>query len=229
MALWVSAKAAADPDTVIKWSLFGEHAEALQADVRAQDEPGERPKKRGSTEAVEIPEKDCSTHTICSDFSEAPDPSLTLPRLIARSTGGIYAGTVIAVTPGFYLQAPAELLTVSVDEVLHAASAHPQAPPQLYLLYGVAHFRIGAYSFCGQWSDRWGEPVAGNRILIFADESVQPDRGFILPSAENQLLMETKSGLYVPAALRRPGAPLEVTTFGEAVAVVRQAVAAAEP
>jgi hypothetical protein len=41
--------------------------------------------------------------------------------------------------------------------------------------------------------------------------------------------METKGGLHVPAALQRADAPLKISTFGEALSAVREAVAVAKP
>jgi hypothetical protein len=230
VSLWVSAAAAADPDTVIKWNLFGELDEhdSLRGHIGREKERTEHPKSGASGQVAEIPEKDCPSHTVSSSFSQAPDPSTTLPHLIASSTTGIYAGTVTAITPGFYLEAPAELLTVSIDEVLRGPSDHQRPPLQIYLFYGVAHFRIDSYYFCGLSSDGLGDPVVRGRILVFTD-ALALDTSLFLPSVENQLIFETKTGLRVPAALQRTGAPLKVTTFDTALDIVRQAVAEAKP
>jgi hypothetical protein len=126
-----------------------------------------------------------------SSFYQAADPSETLSRLVASSTDGVHAGTVTAITPGFLGEVPAELLTVRVDETLRAASGLPQPYPQLYLFFGVAHFRIGSYYFCGQPGDGRGEPAVGSRLLVFIDAWARPATAFAVPSAENQLIFET--------------------------------------
>lgn len=230
-SFWVSAKAAADPDKVIKWELFGETdpSDSLHSNLRAENERSEHPKNANSGQVAVIPEKDCPAHTMTSVFYQGADPSETLPRLIASSSGGVYAGTIAAVTPGFLLEAPAELLTVRVDETLRGASGLRQPYSELYLFYGVAHFRIGSYYFCGQPSDSWGEPAVGNRVLVFVDEWARPSTAFVIPSAENQLIIETKKGLHIPQALEREGAPLRVTSFDAAVEAIRRTLAGAQP
>jgi hypothetical protein len=222
-SFWVSAKAAADPESVVKWELFGETngTDSLHASIREENERSDHPKNANSGQVAVIPERDCPSTTISSVFGQGADASATLPKLIAGSTGGIYAGTVTAVTPGFLLEAPAELLTVRVDETLRGAAGLRQPYSELYLFYGVAHFRIGSYYFCGYPSDKWGDPVVGSRVLVFVDEWARPSTAFVIPSAENQLILETKKGLYIPRALEREGAPLHVTTFDAAVEAVR--------
>lgn len=230
-SFWVSAKAAADRDNVLKWELFGETTkdDILHGYVQLENERAEHPKNGNSVDVEGIPEKSCPNHTVSSIFSQATDPAETLPGLIHGSLGGIYVGTVIAVTPGFILQAPAEVLTVRVDEALVGLPAPRATYSQLYVAYGVAHFRIGTYYFCGLPSDSWGEPEVGNRLLVFVDRWARPGSAFVLPSVENQLIIQTSQSLHLPAALDKKGASPDLKTFDAAVETVRLAIKRAQP
>lgn len=98
---WVSAKAAADADHVVKWNLFGDTSEdsSLHAAIREQDQAAAAP-KGGGADVVVVPESHCPSITISSVFSENPDrPAETLDDLIANSIG-VYAGAITAITPG---------------------------------------------------------------------------------------------------------------------------------
>jgi hypothetical protein len=230
-SFWVSAKAAADPDSVVRWELFGETdaKDSLHANIREENERSDHPKNASSGQVAVIPEKDCPSHTMSSLLHQGADPSATLAQLIASSTGGVYVGTVTAVTPGFLMEAPAELLTVRVDETLRGASGLRQPYSELYLFYGVAHFRIGSYYFCGEASDSWGEPATGSRVVVFVGAWARPSAAFVAPSVENQLIIETKKGLHVPLALEQEGAPLHGATFDAAVETIRRTSTGAQP
>ncbi len=219
---WVSAKAAADADHVVKWGLFGDTSEegTLHSDIRYQEKTATAP-KHGSSEVVNIPESQCPSITIASSFSETPDrPAYTLDQLIANSIA-IYAGTIVAITPGFASEVPSELLTLKVQEVLRQPEPATSFP-YLHLFYGVAHFRIGTYSFCGRPSSAWGEPEIGDRLLVFVYRWVRQGEPFVSP-VEKQLIFGTKRGLQVPAGLG--GDPrLRVGDFPALVSAVRQAI-----
>jgi hypothetical protein len=229
-SFWVSAKAAADRDNVLKWELFGETTkdDVLHGYLQLENERAEHPKNGNAVDVEAIPEKSCPNHTVSSVFAQAADPAETLAGLINGSLGGIYAGTVIAVTPGFILQAPAEVLTVRVDEALVGLPAPRATYSQLYVAYGVAHFRIGTYYFCGLPSDSWGEPEVGNRLLVFVDRWARPGTAFVLPSVEDQLIIQTSKGIHLPAALGKKGALSGVKTFDAAVEAVRLAIKGAQ-
>jgi hypothetical protein len=220
---WISAKAAADQDRVLKWELLGDSNEAeplLQGIIRAQEQS--RQATRGSAEVANVPESQCPSHTISSNSSAMPDlPAQTLDDQVANSIG-IYTGTITAVTPGFAVTAPSELLTVKVEDTLRAAVDQPAPLTDLQLFYWVAHFRIGSYIFCGEPSSAWGEPQVGDQVLVFVYRWVRQGQSFVSP-VENQVVFSTKKGLYVPLPLGHDER-LHVNNFGAVVGAVRQAV-----
>lgn len=220
---WISAKAAADPGRVLKWELLDDSNEPnpmLQGTIRDEEAAGQA--TRGSAEVANAPESQCPSHTISSDSSATPDrPAETLDDLVANSIG-IYAGTIAVVTPGFAVSAPSELLTVKIEDTLRAAIDQPAPLTDLQLFYGVAHFRIGSYIFCGEPSSGWGEPQAGDQVLVFVYRWVRQGQSFVSP-VENQLIFGTKKGFYIPLPLRHEER-LHVNNFGAVVDAVRQAV-----
>ncbi|HLX09969.1 MAG TPA: hypothetical protein VKY89_19095, partial [Thermoanaerobaculia bacterium] len=218
---WISAKAAADPDRVLKWELLDDSNAAnpsLQGSIRDQEQA--RQATRGSAEVANVPESQCPSHTITQP--DTPErPAETFADLVANSIG-IYAGTITAVTPGFSSNVPSELLTVKVEDTLRAAVDQPVPLTDLQLFYGVAHFRIGSYIFCGLSSSGWGEPQVGDQVLVFVYRWVRQGQSFVDP-VENQLVFGTKKGLYIPVPVRRDER-LHVNKFGAVVDAVRQAV-----
>ena len=165
-ALWISAKAAADPAKVLGWELLGtpESESPLHDEVLRQKAlPHE---KHATGEVADIPEGQCSSHIVDSGFTAAMEPPAnTLDDLIHNSIG-IYAGTVEAITPGFSFHSPYSLLTVKIPGTLREPESGPV--DTLFVLHPVSHFRIGDYNFCGAASRIFGEPRLGDQVLVFA-------------------------------------------------------------
>jgi hypothetical protein len=223
-AIWVSAQAAADPDHVVKWELFGETSDESSLHSVIRDRTKSLPTKEGKDASVgEVPESQCPDFTVSSAFSHlsASDrPDATLNDLVDNSIG-VYAGTITGQTPGFSFEVPSTILSVAITQTLRTPGS--SVPPStLYLLSPVAHFRIGPYIFCGEQSSSTGEPEVGDQVIVFVYQWVKSGTALVAPQA-NQLIVASRNGLRVAPALRGD-TRLQVNSFNAILGAVTQAI-----
>jgi hypothetical protein len=220
-ALWISAKAAADSAKVLRWDLLGtpESESPLHDEILRQAAlPHE---KHATGEVADIPEGQCSSHIVDSGFTAALEPPAdTLDDLIHNSIG-IYAGTIEAINPGFSFHSPYSLLTVRIGETLRAPESG--AADTLFVLHPVAHFHVGDYNFCGAASRIFGDPQAGDQVLVFVYQWLGGTRTTVAP-VWNQLALESRGKLFLPPSLAG-GARPKSGTFNDVLEVVRRRIA----
>jgi hypothetical protein len=200
-ALWVSARAAVDPQTVLNWDLVGGR-DGLRKDVERQREKLEKAGSLGSAlpdlPVRLIPEADCEVEIDLVDDRGGPGSSQSLADL-TRNARTIYRGVLRSVDPGFSSGVPSSLLTVEVSEVIKGSPGW--VGKRVFVDHPVAHFAIGPFLFCN--ATKGFEPVAGDAILLF-DYTGPIGRGdrLFAPSKEQVFFESRGGGLFLPERLR---------------------------
>lgn len=220
--LWVSARAAAAEQGVLRLDVIGEPA-ASSLGRLIEQQRRERVFAESSVQGPRIQriaDSACHSTTLSTaDFGGGSQPSETFGDLL-RHALGIYSGRIVAIEPGFMAGVPASLLTVEVEDVLR--SAEDSAPDVLYILYPFARFSIRGYTFCGGLSASTFDAKSGDRVLIFPYMgSVSREAQLAAPRGE-QMFFESATGeLFVPPALRNDPALRGVRSLDEIAERVR--------
>lgn len=200
--LWVSAAAAADPETVLNWNLLGLSSHSpLGVEIQAQrealgDETGAK-RAASETEVRWIQDRECRSRLEVLDHRGGDDPSSSLEDLLAHSKN-IFWGTLRSLTPGFTSGAPSTLLEIEVEGCLRGNDA--DSGQTVYISRPTAAFSVGYFQFCS--SGGW-RPSVGDRVLIF--DYIGP-RGvgasLYLPREEQMIFASGKAGLILPPQLQ---------------------------
>jgi hypothetical protein len=199
--LWVSARAAADPDSILDWDLLGrERSSFLRGAVEAQQEQAENV-GLGQSGAPDlsvrpIPAAECRDSTLSSEDEGA---AVSFRNLVDGAQR-ILRGVVRSVEPGFFTGDPSTLLILEVEEIL-GQSAPPDVT-RIYLAYPTAHFAIGPYRFChGEQSYL---PAAGDRVLFFdALGPMDPDGRFFAIQRRQVFFENRAGGLILPDVMKK--------------------------
>lgn len=173
---WIAAEAATTRSGELDYNVFapglGEIVRTQAINVTA---------RRAESADASTP---CPTFTVASD--DGPPAAMSTWSSALENSDAVVSGTVVAVTPGFFMVAPASMLTVRVDA---AAGSHAAYPSGLTLMvrYMGADFQIGSSRFCNGGSRmRAGEsflPKVNDRILIFAFG--EPRQSYLAARDEN--------------------------------------------
>jgi hypothetical protein len=199
--LWISAEAVADEQEIINLDLLD--SPSLRAYVEMQRRNlGHGLEKAGAGErptVVDIPFSECPTSQYSTDQGHRGGmaPASTLSDLAANSLA-ILRGTIRTIDPGFDGGDPASLLGVEISKAIKGSA--PQ--PLVYVLYPVAHYKIGPLYFCN--TRKGFEPSPGDQVLFF-DNTGPVDREQILfaPHLKQILFQRGQGGgLFLPAQLK---------------------------
>jgi hypothetical protein len=218
--LWVSARAAVDPDSILSWDLLGgEQTSLLRGAVDAQREQVENagPGPAGAPDfsVRPIPAAECKDSILSFEDDGA---AVTFQQLV-EGAQGIFRGVVRSVEPGFYTGLPATLLTLEVEEGV----GEPAAPSvtRIYLAYPTAHFAIGPYRFCR--GEKSYLPAVGDRMLFFdALGPLDPEGHFFAPARRQVFFEDRAGGLILPDVMKQDRKLADRTGLDEIVSLVRR-------
>jgi hypothetical protein len=199
--LWISAEAVADEQKVINLDLLDSPSLRTYVEMQRRGlgdgiekaEAGEKPS------VVSVPLSECPNSQYSTDQGHrgGTGPTSTLADLAANSQA-ILRGTIRSIDPGFDGGVPASLLGVEVSTAIKGSAPRSM----VYILYPVAHFKIGSLYFC---NIRKGfEPRPGDQILVF-DYTGTIDRDQILFAPHLKQILFQKGqggGLFLPAQLK---------------------------
>lgn len=212
--LWISAEAVADEEKIVRLDLLDSPALEMYVEKQQRERPSREQSRRGEKPSVAtISPSECVSTQYSTGQSHrgGPGSKSTLSDLMAGSQT-ILRGTIRTVDLGFDGGVPASLLGVEVSAAIKGS-----APDSLvYVLYPVAHFRIGPLHFC---NTRQGfEPRPGDQILLF-DSTGTVGRDHILFAPHiNQIFFQGRDGtLFIPAPIRRSSGMDTIRTLDEVV------------
>lgn len=215
--LWISAKAVADEEKIVRLDLLDSPALEMYVEKQHREleesTPPERSWRGGKPPVMIIPPSECKSTQYSTGQSHrgGPGPKSTLSDLLANSQA-ILRGTIRTIDLGFDRGVPASLLGIEVSAAIKGS-----APESLfYVLYPVAHFKIGPLYFC---NTRQGfEPHPGDQILLF-DSTGTVDREDVLFAPHlNQILFQSQGGtLFIPAQIRSSPGMDTIRTLDEVV------------
>ncbi len=217
--LWISAEAVADEQEFINLALLD--SPFLQKEVEKQRrelgdliaaEKKSRAGEKPSVVTIPLSECESTQYSTGQGHRGGTGASSTLSDLTANSQS-ILRGTIRTIDLGFDGGVPASLLGIEVSEVIKGSAPEPL----FYVLYPVAHFRIGPLYFC---NTRQGfEPRPGDQILLF-DYTGTVDRDQVLFAPRlNQILFQSQGGsLFLPNQLRSSPGMGTIRTLDEVVA-----------
>lgn len=220
--LWVSARAAADPDSILDWDLLGrERSSLLRGDVEAQQEQVENagPGQAGAPDhsVRPIPAAECKDSILILS-SDDEGEKLAFEKLVDGAQR-ILRGVVRSVEPGFYTSLPASLLTIEVEEGF--GESVPPDVTRIYLAYPTAHFAIGPYRFC--LGEKSYLPAAGDRVLFFDALGPRDREGRFFATQRRQVFFEDGAGgLILPYAMKQDRKLADRTGLDEIVSLVRR-------
>lgn len=220
--LWVSAQAAADDKTVLKWELFDGHSPTRDI-VERQWEGVE---SKGGSKALQdgmrvepLDHGNCEPQVLLVDHLNDQSPAQSF-RVLLQYSKNIFEGTVVAVEPGCYRGAPASLLRVKINRWLRASEEYADAT-YLYVYHSAAHFKIGPFEFCG--NSPGVEPKAGNGILVFDFAGLATKDPMLLTPGDDKVFIGTSSGaLTSPKQLRKDPFISKATSLKDLTALARK-------
>ena len=222
--IWVSARAAADGQTILKWDLFGDDP-LLRQVVERQRQKLEGNSGRQKTSATDatvhlLPQDNCEAPILQSDHLTDEHPAQSLQDLL-RDSKNIFKGTVLGVEPGFYRGAPASLLKVRVDDWIRSSNDYGSRT-DLYVYHSATHFRIGPYEFCGYSPDV--EPKVKDRVLIFDSAGPMMADSVLLTPRDEKVFAETPARrLALPKQIRQDPLLSRASSLDEIIEIVRHA------
>lgn len=215
--LWISAEAVVDEQKIIDLDLID--SSFLEKEVESQlrkltnrlltekCETGTKPS------VVTIPSSECKSSVYSSDQSHrgGTGSTSTFSDLKANSQS-ILRGTIRTIDLGFDGGVPASLLGVELTAAIKGSAPEPL----FYILYPVAHFRIGPLFFCN--TKRGFEPRRGDQILLF-DYTGTVDRDDVLFAPRlDQIFFQGQDGvLFLPTELRSSPGIGALHSLGEVV------------
>lgn len=201
--LWVSARAAADPDSILDWDLLGrEQSSFLRGVVEAQQKQVENA-GTGQAGASDlsvrpIPAAECKDAILILSGDDEGE-KIAFEKLVDGAQR-ILRGVVRSVEPGFYTGLPNTLLTVDIEEAV-GESAPPDVT-RIYLAYPTAHFALGPYQFC--LGEKSYLPAAGERVLFFDALGPRDPEGRFFATQRRQVFFEDRAGgLILPEAMKK--------------------------
>jgi len=179
--LWISVEEALSPDGTL-------HEEEFTAWVRASfphqlmtDPPGA---------SLETPPEECRRRG-ASAFDHLPTggPDSSLEELTA-SAGGIYRGTMSAVSVGFLDGLAGSLLEVTVEETIKGKAG----AERIWVYYPYALAKRGRTSICRIDYGYTLRPARGGHVLFFALWPARDDGGRLFEPGPRHLLLEAGAG-----------------------------------
>ncbi|HYX25028.1 MAG TPA: hypothetical protein VFC23_12805 [Thermoanaerobaculia bacterium] len=199
--LWISAAAIASKDKVIDLDLVD--SSTLRGYVEKQQrELGdhlstEQSKLGGKTPSITtIPLSECKRMQDRKDDRGGAGSSETLSAL-AASSKTIFRGKVRTTDPGFDGGVPASLLGIEVSDVIKGSTPRSL----VYVVYPVAHFKIGFYYFCN--ATKGFEPSSGTEVLLFDAVGPEDRDNMTYAPRMDQLFFQDRSGtLNLPPRLK---------------------------
>jgi len=147
--LWISAEAVTDEETMIRLDLLDSPALRMYVEKQQKESEAHTPQdgvRRGEKPSVTvIPPSECKDTLYSTGQSHrgGPGPKSTFLDL-AASSQTILRGTIRTVDSGFDGGVPASLLGIEISAAIKGSSSKSL----VYVLYPVAHFRIGPLRFC---------------------------------------------------------------------------------
>ncbi len=199
--LWISAAAIASKGKVIDLDLVDSstlrgYVEKQQRELgdRLSTEQSKLGDKTPSITTIPLSECKRTQHTMDDRGGTGSSESLSA---LAASSKAIFRGTIRTIDPGFDGGVPASLLGIEVSEVIKGSKPRSLT----YIVYPVAHFKIGFYYFCN--TTKGFEPSPGDEVLLF--DAIGPeDRDNVLYAPRmDQLFFQNQSGtLILPTRLK---------------------------
>lgn len=215
--LWISAEAVVDEQKIVNLDLLDSPALEMYVENQRRElgerTPFEKSSRGGKPLVVTIPPAECKTSQYSTDQSHrgGPGSKSTLTDL-ADNSQAILRGTIRTIDWGFDRGVPASLLGIEVSVAIKGS-----APQSLfYVLYPVAHFRIGPLYFC---NTRQGfEPRPGDQILLF-DYTGTVDRDHVVFAPHlNQILFQGQDGsLFIPTQIRDSSGMVTIRTLDDVI------------
>ncbi len=168
----------------------------------------------------EASEEDCTASDVSSWPSPVHPPDDGLLPLI-RGAQAAFSGTVVERTLGFFLGAPATLLTIELDEIFKIEPP-VQAARRLYLLYPQARFTVAGRVFCGRHQQGAEAPPVGSRLIVLGQNPPLDREGLLLRVNLEELVLEASDGtLVLPPNLKRDDEMLGIKKPDELLAKLR--------
>jgi hypothetical protein len=196
--LWISASEVADETKIIDLESIDSPllARAVEGQLEGLRDHPNLSKTGAKPPVVGISASECTSTLDSNDDRGGIGDTSTLSALTANSRS-ILRGSIRTVDFGFDGGVPGSLLSIKVSETIKGS------PPSglLYVLYPVAHFRIGPLQFCN--ASKGFEPRSGDEILLF-DFTGPVDRDDVLFAPRpQQILFESQNGvLFLPPNLK---------------------------
>ncbi len=218
--IWVSATQLTRGGGEIQWNLLGKN----EAEEWQRTFPLLNRLETKEAGVEEVSKDNCAVNRVDSWPSVDRSIEDDFLALVATSRE-VFAGTVIAHTPGFLIGSPVTVLTVDVTESLRAeVPGHEHST--LYVAYPRAYFVMGGHVFCGKHQKGPDPPVVGSRILILS-HWVHPNAGgsFMQVSVQEVFVAAEPGRLAVPLNLKDSAALQGVSSFDDLVEAVRRLLA----
>lgn len=216
--VWVAASELVEGDSAPAWQLLGTRA----AETWASKEPTLRQDAALKGRVAAVPEEeDCGVmHNRLTWSSGAQRARGGLAPFFDTATG-VFAGTVVGHTPGFYLGALATVLTIDVSETLRGLS-ETEVPPYLHAVYPQARFALDGRIYCARHETGPGLPPVGSNVVVLTHHPAADEQGVLFKVSVDEVLGVTPEGaVLVPEALEAETPFAEVTSWEELLAAVR--------
>lgn len=137
----------------------------------------------------------------CAVYQEDPQVEYPVREDILstiRNATAIFEGTIAEVTPGFFYGHAASLLRVTGVSTLKGSTRYAHVTDTLYARYPFASFSAGGVDYC---TVSGAPPEIGSRVLVFAFGAPIDERGQLVFSFKNDILIETAAGVSFPPLL----------------------------
>jgi hypothetical protein len=219
--LWISATAVADADKTIDLDRID--SVALHMSVEKQRRElgphllSEKARTGLKPEIATIPSTACvrTTYTTDEDNRGGAGSTATLNDLASNSRL-IVRGRIRSVDVGFDGGVPASLLAMDVLGVIKGAA--PASP--VYVIYPVAHFRIGELLFCN--THKGFEPRAGDEALLFAYTAPVDRDQLLFGPRLDQIAFQGRGGImFLPPQLRGSSALASTRNLDQVIELLR--------
>jgi hypothetical protein len=219
--IWVSAAELTRGGGGIRWGLLAKNqAEDWQRTLRLLP----RLETKG-TGIHEVAEENCKVFSNDLTWPSVHEPIRSDLLALVRTSKEVFAGTVVAHTPGFLAGSLATVLTVEVTDGLRFEPP-AQARSVLYVAYPQAHFVMGGLVFCGNHLKGGHLPEVGSRILVLSHYPPADTDNSLLRVSEPEVFSAFDgSNLFLPPDLKYSVALKGVSSFNELLETVRHLLA----
>ncbi len=220
--IWVSAAEMIKGSEGIQWELLGKN----EAEVWRRSVPDLNHLGRKSVGIEEVDESDCKVLRV--DSWPTVERSVEGDfRALVRESREVFAGTVVARTPGFVVGSPATVLKVDVTDGLRF-ERYIHDHSVLYVAYPQAYFSMRGLVVCGDHQKGAQLPEVGSRILVLSHYTPMDANYSLLQVSVQEVISGPETGtLNLPPNLKHSPELQGISSFDELLELVRRSLAEA--